>query len=66
MIEPNGIVRYRGDMQPIATKPAAAHRAAAADRCEKLLRHSELLRRRQAALRNAPKGCDLKKLQTRK
>ena len=23
MIEPNGLVRYRGDMQPIATKPAA-------------------------------------------
>jgi hypothetical protein len=46
MIEPNDIVRYRGDMQP------AAHRAhgcrAAATASGELLRHPEVLRGRQA------------------
>ena len=58
MIEPNGLVRYRGDMQRIAHEAAGCYRAVPA--CtragEKLLRHTELLRRRQAALRNVAQG----------
>ena len=60
MIEPNQIVRYRGDMQrpasfraPVAVAPGPA--AADANRAQ-LLRHPQVLRRRQAADRPAPCG----------
>ena len=67
MIEPNGIVRYRGDMQRIATKPAAPSRR----------RSSPVAAKSFYVIPNCyagdkpptgtlPKGCDLKNLQTRK
>ena len=67
MIEPNSIVRYRGDMQPIAAKPAAAtapsqpHRAA-----KSFYVIPNCYAGDKPPTGTLPKGCDLKKLQTRK
>lgn len=65
-IEPNQIVRYRGEMQPLATKPAAA----AAPRVPAAVKSFYVIPNCYAGDKpptgTLPKGCDLKNLQTRK
>jgi hypothetical protein len=68
MIEPNGLVRYRGDMQRITTKPAAAiapsQAAPAAAKSFYVIPNCYAGDKPPSG--TLPKGCDLKKLQTRK
>jgi hypothetical protein len=67
MIEPNGLVRYRGDMQRISMKPAAANApsqpAAAAKNFYVI---PNCYAGDKPPTNPLPKGCDAKKLQTRK
>ena len=68
MIEPNSLVRYRGDMQRIATKPAAAAAPSqpAAGRAKSFYVIPNCYAGDKPPSGTLPKGCDLKKLQTRK
>ena len=67
IIAPNDIVRYRGDMQLLSTKPAAMVATAApppAPRSFYVI--PNCYAGDKPPSRTLPKGCDLKKLQTRK
>ena len=68
MIEPNSLVRYRGDMQRIATKPAAAA-APSQPRQPAPAKSFYVIPNCYAGDKPPsgalPKGCDIKKLQTR-
>jgi hypothetical protein len=67
MIEPNDIVRYRGDMQKLSTTPTAilvSSPAAAAPRSFYVIPNCYAGDKPPSG--TLPKGCDLKKLQTRK
>lgn len=65
-IEPNDIVRYRGEMRPLAAKPAAtaAPRQPAAVKSFYVIPNCYAGDKRPTG--SLPKGCDLKDLQTRK
>jgi hypothetical protein len=65
-IEPNSIVRYRGEMQPIATKPAAATAAQQPTAVKSFYVIPNCYAGDKPPSGTLPKGCDLKKLQTRK
>ena len=69
-IEPNGLVRYRGDMQRIATKPAAAavpsQPAPAPAPAKSFYVIPNCYAGDKPPSGALPKGCDIKKLQTRK
>jgi hypothetical protein len=68
MIEPNGLVRYRGDMQRIPTTPAPAatpsQPAPAAAKSFYVIPNCYAGDKPPSGA--LPKGCDIKKLQTRK
>ena len=65
VIEPNNIVRYRGEMQPIATKPAAAEpQQPVAVKSFYVIPNCYAGDKPPTG--TLPKGCDLKNLQTRK
>jgi hypothetical protein len=71
MIEPNGLVRYRGDMQRIGLKPAAAppqpaQPAAAPAPAKSFYVIPNCYAGDKPPSGALPKGCDLKNLQTRK
>ena len=68
MIQPNSLVRYRGDMQQIATKPAAviAPSQAAPAPAKSFYVIPNCYAGDKPPSGTLPKGCDLKKLQTRK
>ena len=66
MIEPNGIVRYRGDMQLLSTQPACRRRRAAAGRAKSFYVIPNCYAGDKPPTGTLPKGCDLKNLQTRK
>jgi hypothetical protein len=67
-IEPNSIVRYRGEMQPLPTKPAAA--TVAPQRQPTAVKSFYVIPNCYAGDKppsaTLPKGCDPKKLQTRR
>lgn len=65
-IEPNSIVRYRGEMQPIATKPAAAIAPPQSPPVKSFYVIPNCYAGDKPPSGTLPKGCDLKKLQTRK
>lgn len=67
MIEPNSLLRYRGDMQQLATKPSAPvtpPQAAPAPKSFYVIPNCYAGDKPPGA--SLPKGCDVKKLQTRK
>lgn len=66
VIEPNKIVRYRGEMQPIATKPAVATAPPPPTAVKTFYVIPNCYAGDKPPLGTLPKGCDLKKLQTRK
>ncbi len=68
MIEPNGLVRYRGDMQRIGTKPPAviAPSQPAPAPAKSFYVIPNCYAGDKPPSGTLPKGCDLKKLQTRK
>ena len=68
MIEPNSLVRYRGDMQQIATKPPAviAPSQPAPAPAKSFYVIPNCYAGDKPPSGTLPKGCDLKKLQTRK
>ena len=66
VIEPNSIVRYRGEMQPIATKPAAATAQPHPTAVKSFYVIPNCYAGDKPPTGTLPKGCDLKKLQTRK
>jgi hypothetical protein len=65
-IEPNSIVRYRGEMQPIAMKPAAATALPQPTAVKSFYVIPNCYAGDKPPSGTLPKGCDLKKLQTRK
>jgi hypothetical protein len=65
-IEPNSIVRYRGEMQPIATKPAAATAPPQPTTVKSFYVIPNCYAGDKPPTGTLPKGCDLKKIQTRK
>jgi hypothetical protein len=65
-IEPDSIVRYRGEMQPIATKPAAATAPPEPTAMKSFYVIPNCYAGDKPPTGTLPKGCDLKKLQTRK
>jgi hypothetical protein len=65
-IEPNSIVRYRGEMQRIATKPAAATTPPQPAAVKSFYVIPNCYAGDKPPTGTLPKGCDLKKLQTRK
>jgi hypothetical protein len=67
VIEPDGLVRYRGEMQPIATKPAAIAtppKPTAVTRSVYVIPNCYAGNKPPTGI--LPKGCSLKNLQTRK
>jgi hypothetical protein len=66
VIEPNRIVRYRGEMQPIATKPAAATAPPQPTAMKSFYVIPNCYAGDKPPTGVLPKGCDLKNLQTRK
>ena len=70
MIEPNSLVRYRGDLQRIATKPATAavpsQPAPAPAPAKSFYVIPNCYAGDKPPTGTLPKGCDIKKLQTRK
>ena len=75
MIEPNSVVRYRGEMQPLTPKPvtpAAPPQAAAAPSAAAVVAKNIYVipncyaGDKPPSIAMLPKGCDVKKLQTRK
>ncbi len=67
MIEPNSLVRYRGDMQRIAPKPSAVAPSQPAPAAAKSFYViPSCYAGDKPPSGTLPKGCDLKKLQTRK
>lgn len=66
LIEPNRIVRYRGEMQPIATKPAAATAPPQPTAMKSFYVIPNCYAGDKPPTGVLPKGCDLKNLQTRK
>ena len=75
MIEPNSVVRYRGDMQPVAPQSAAPvappQGATAAKAAPAIAKSIYVIPNCYAGDKppssaSLPKGCDVKKLQTRK
>jgi hypothetical protein len=65
-IEPNGIVRYQGEMQRIATKPAAATAPAQPAAVKSFYVIPNCYAGDKPPTGTLPKGCSLKNLQTRK
>ncbi len=65
-IEPNGFVRYRGDMQRIATKPADAAVPSQPAPAKSFYVIPNCYAGDKPPSGALPKGCDIKKLQTRK
>ena len=65
-IEPNSIVRYRGEMQEIATKPTAATAPPQPTAVKSFYVIPNCYAGDKPPSGTLPKGCDLKKLQTRK
>jgi hypothetical protein len=65
-IEPNSIVRYRGEMQATATKPAAAAAPPPPTAAKSFYVIPNCYAGDKPPSGTLPKGCDLKKLQTRK
>jgi hypothetical protein len=66
MIEPNRLVRYRGDMQRISTKPAAVAAPAAPAPAKSFYVIPNCYAGDKPPTGTLPKGCDIKKLQARK
>lgn len=66
MISPNEVVRYRGEMQPIATKPAALVVPSSAATAGSVYVIPNCYAGNKPPSGTLPKGCDVKKLQTRK
>jgi hypothetical protein len=66
VIESNNIVRYRGEMQPIATKPAAATAPSRPTTVKTLYVIRNCYAGDKPPTGVLPKGCDRKNLQTRK
>jgi hypothetical protein len=66
MIAPNDILRYRGDMQPLATKPAAPAVVQSSVAAKRFYVIPNCYAGDKPPSGTLPKGCDLKKLQTRK
>ncbi len=70
MIAPNDIVRYRGDMQPLSTKPAMIAASAPPQAARVAAKSFYVIPNCYAGDKppsgTLPKGCDSKKLQTRK
>lgn len=66
MIEPNNIVRYRGEMQPTASKPAAAATQPQPAAVKSFYVIPNCYAGDKPPAGTLPKGCDVKKLQTRK
>lgn len=66
MIEPSGIVRYRGDMQQVAPKPAAATAPSQPAVAKNVYIIPNCYAGDKAPTTALPKGCDLKNLRTRK
>lgn len=62
MIEPNGVVRYRADMQPIATKPAAATAPPQPTAVKSFYIIPNCYAGDKPPSGTLPKGCDLKNL----
>lgn len=65
-IEPHRIVRYRGEMQPIATKPAATTEPPQPATAKSFYVIPNCYAGDKPPTGVLPKGCDLKNLQTRK
>lgn len=65
-IEPNNIVRYRGAMQTSGTKPVASTAPAQATTAKSFYVIPNCYAGDKPPSGTLPKGCDLKKLQTRK
>jgi len=66
MIEPNSLVRYRGTMQAVATKPAAAAPQARPAPAKSFYVIPNCYAGDKPPSGTLPKGCDIKNLQTRK
>jgi hypothetical protein len=66
MIEPHSIVRYRGAMQPLATKPAAATAPSQPTAAKSFYVIPNCYAGDKPPTGALPKGCDVKNLQTRK
>ena len=66
MIEPNSLVRHRGDMQRIATTPAAAAVPSLPAPAKSFYVRPNCYAGDKPPSGALPKGCDLKNLQTRK
>jgi hypothetical protein len=65
-IEPNSLVRYRGSMQPLATKPAAPAAQAQPAPAKSFYVIPNCYAGDKPPSGALPKGCDVKNLQTRK
>ena len=71
MVEPNSLVRYRGDMQQLTTKPAAPATPPAAPAASAAPKSFYVIPNCYAGDKppsgaSLPKGCDVKNVQTRK
>ena len=66
VVEPNGLVRYRGEMQPIATKPAAIAARPQPIAAKSFYVIPNCYAGDKPPTGTLPKGCSLKNLQTRK
>jgi hypothetical protein len=66
VIEPNDLVRYRSEMQPIATKPAAATAPPPTPVTRSVYVIPNCYAGNKPPTGTLPKGCSLKNLQTRK
>lgn len=66
MIEPNDIVRYRGDMQPVSTRPTVVVVSSPPVAPRSFYVIPNCYAGDKPPSGTLPKGCDVKKLQTRK